>query len=214
MTASPLAPDVAFPRATPYRAVKRCVDVAVAVLALALLAPLLLAITLAVLVSSSGPAVFRQPRAGRFGRQFTMWKFRTMVLDAEARRSELIAHSREKAWLALDHDPRVTPVGRLLRRTSLDELPQLVNVVRGEMSLVGPRPLPLAEHANLPAWSALRLDVRPGLTGMWQVMGRNRVPFQEMLWLDCEYVRAVSWWTDLKILARTVPAVLGGKGAN
>jgi lipopolysaccharide/colanic/teichoic acid biosynthesis glycosyltransferase len=214
MTASPLAPGVACPPATPYLAVKRCLDVAVAIVMLVLLAPLLLAITLAVVASSSGPAVFRQPRAGRFGEQFTMWKFRTMVLDAEARRSELIAHSREKAWLALDHDPRVTAVGLLLRRTSLDELPQLVNVVRGEMSFVGPRPLPLAEHANLPAWSALRLEVRPGLTGMWQVMGRSHVPFQEMLRLDCEYVRAVSWWTDLKILARTVPAVLGGRGAN
>jgi lipopolysaccharide/colanic/teichoic acid biosynthesis glycosyltransferase len=214
VTASPLAPRVACPPATPYRAVKRCIDVAVALAALGPLLPLMLAIAIAVRASSSGPVVFRQPRAGRFGRQFTMWKFRTMVLDAEARRAELIAYSREPAWLALEHDPRVTAVGRFLRRTSLDELPQLLNVIRGEMSLVGPRPLPLTEHAHLPAWSAPRLEVRPGLTGMWQVRGRCRVPFEEMLRLDCEYVREVSWWTDLKVLARTVPAVLGGRGAN
>jgi lipopolysaccharide/colanic/teichoic acid biosynthesis glycosyltransferase len=214
VTTARLTPRVACPPATPYRLVKRCMDVAIALTALAALVPLLLAIALAIRASSPGPALFRQPRAGRFGRQFTMWKFRTMVLDAEARRTELIPRSREHAWLVLDHDPRVTAIGRLLRRTSLDELPQLLNVVRGEMSLVGPRPLPLAEHANLPAWSAPRLEVRPGLTGMWQVRGRCRVPFEEMLRLDCAYVREVSWWSDLKLLARTVPAVLRGRGAN
>ncbi|MGH2714318.1 MAG: sugar transferase [Thermoleophilaceae bacterium] len=214
MTASRVAPGVAWPPARAYRVVKRGIDLAVASAALVLLAPLLLALAVAIRASSPGPAVFCQPRAGRFGERFTMWKFRTMVLDAESRRSELIAHSRETTWLKLDQDPRVTGVGRLLRRTSLDELPQLLNVVRGEMSLVGPRPLPLSEHAHLPTWSAPRLEVRPGLTGLWQVMGRTRISFQEMLRLDCEYVRELSLWTDLKILMRTVPAVLSGRGAN
>jgi len=197
-----------------YRVVKRGIDLTLASVALALLAPLLLALALAVQASSPGPPLFRQPRAGRFGEQFTMLKFRTMVLDAESRRSGLLAQSQEGAWLKLEHDPRVTGIGRLLRRTSLDELPQLLNVVRGDMSLVGPRPLPLVEHAQLPTWSTQRLELRPGLTGLWQVEGRTRISFQEMLRLDCEYVGELSWWTDFKILVRTVPAVLVGKGAN
>jgi lipopolysaccharide/colanic/teichoic acid biosynthesis glycosyltransferase len=194
--------------------VKRAFDILAAAGGLVLLAPLLAAIAVAVWLSSPGPPLFRQLRAGRFGRPFRMWKFRTMAVGAEAVRLELLAQSRDPDWLSLDHDPRVTRVGRFLRRTSLDELPQLVNVLRGEMSLVGPRPLPLAEHARAPEWSTCRLEVRPGLTGLWQVTGRSRTSFLEMLRLDCRYVSRRSFWADLRILLQTIPAVLRGRGAN
>jgi lipopolysaccharide/colanic/teichoic acid biosynthesis glycosyltransferase len=214
MNARAVAPRIACARARPYHLVKRVLDLTIACVVLTALSPLLLALALAIRAGSPGPVLFRQSRAGQFGQPFVMWKFRTMVVDAELQRSELVPHSHESGWLKLEYDPRVTRLGRLLRRTSLDELPQLVNVIRGDMSLVGPRPLPLAEHAHLPDWSASRSEVRPGVTGLWQVKGRTRIPFQEMLRLDCEYVRGLSWLTDLKILVRTVPAVLLGRGAN
>jgi lipopolysaccharide/colanic/teichoic acid biosynthesis glycosyltransferase len=195
-------------------AVKRAVDIVGAALGLVLLLPLMLAVTLVVAVSSPGLPLFRQRRAGRGGREFGMWKFRTMVPEAERLRPMLIGDSRDADWLDLERDPRVTRPGRALRRTSLDELPQLLNVLRGDMSLVGPRPLPLEEHARIPEWAAARTDVRPGLTGLWQVRGRAALGFVDMLQLDCEYVREATLWVDLKILARTVPAVLVAKGAK
>jgi exopolysaccharide production protein ExoY len=143
-----------------------------------------------------------------------MWKFRTMVAGAEQLRPALLAQSRDADWLDLAHDPRVTPFGRLLRRASLDELPQLVNVLLGNMSLVGPRPLPLEEQARVPEWAAARAEVRPGITGLWQVEGRASMSFAEMLRLDCAYVRDPSLATDLRILVRTVPAVFTAKGAR
>jgi lipopolysaccharide/colanic/teichoic acid biosynthesis glycosyltransferase len=188
--------------------------VVVASIVLVLLLPLMLAIAALIAVSSSGAPLFRQWRVGRFGREFRMWKFRTMVADADSGRAALVAQSTESEWLHLEHDPRVTPVGRVLRRASLDELPQLLNVIRGDMSLVGPRPLPPVEQASLPDWSRSRLEVRPGLTGLWQVRGRTDLDFESMLRLDCEYVREQSWQTDLRILVLTVPAVLTGRGAN
>jgi lipopolysaccharide/colanic/teichoic acid biosynthesis glycosyltransferase len=197
-----------------YPLARRGLDVVAASVALVLLLPLMVAIALAIALSSRGAPLLRQRRVGRFGREFRMWKFRTMVADAERRRAELIAQSTENEWLHLAHDPRVTPVGRALRRTSLDELPQLLNVLWGDMSLVGPRPLPPVEQASLPAWSHARLEVRPGLTGLWQVRGRTDLDIQAMLRLDCEYVRDQSWQTDLRILVLTVPAVLTGRGAN
>jgi lipopolysaccharide/colanic/teichoic acid biosynthesis glycosyltransferase len=189
-------------------------DIVVALLGLLLATPLMLVLSLLVCVSSPGAPVFRQRRAGRDGREFRMWKFRTMVVGAERLRPLLVADSRDADWLDLEHDPRVTSVGRLLRRTSLDELPQLLNVLRGDMSLVGPRPLPLEEHAQVPEWAWGRAGVRPGVTGLWQVRGRAALGFTAMLELDCEYVRRASLWLDLTILARTVPAVLAAKGAR
>jgi lipopolysaccharide/colanic/teichoic acid biosynthesis glycosyltransferase len=197
-----------------YRMAKRGLDASAASVALLVLLPLMLALALVIAMASRGAPLFRQSRVGRFGCEFHMWKFRTMVADAERHRSALIAHSLESEWLHLEHDPRITPVGRILRRASLDELPQLLNVVRGDMSLVGPRPLPPVEQACLPAWSRARLEVRPGLTGLWQVNGRTELDVRAMLRLDCEYVRVQSWRTDLRILVLTVPAVLTGRGAN
>jgi lipopolysaccharide/colanic/teichoic acid biosynthesis glycosyltransferase len=193
---------------------KRAIDITAALIGLLLLAPLMLLVALAVAVGSPGAPLLRQRRAGRDGREFRMWKFRTMVVGAEALRPLLAGDSRDADWLDLEHDPRITPVGRLLRRTSLDELPQLLNVLRGDMSLVGPRPLPLEEHARIPAWAAARISVRPGLTGLWQVRGRATLSFTEMLRLDCEYVSRASLSLDLVILARTVTAVLAAKGAR
>ena len=193
---------------------KRAIDLAAALVGLLVLLPLMLVLALVLCASSAGPPLFRQRRVGRHGREFTMWKFRTMVAGAERLRPLLLAQSRDADWLDLADDPRVTAVGRFLRRTSIDELPQLFNVLRGQMSLVGPRPLPLEEHARVPDWAATRSDVRPGITGLWQVQGRASVGFTEMLRLDCAYVSDPSLATDLRIMARTVPAVLRAKGAR
>jgi lipopolysaccharide/colanic/teichoic acid biosynthesis glycosyltransferase len=194
--------------------VKRAVDISAAAVGLLVLLPLLLLVALLLCASSPGPPLFRQRRSGRGGREFGMWKFRTMVAGAERLRPALLAESRDADWLDLARDPRITGFGRLLRRTSADELPQLVNVLLGDMSLVGPRPLPLEEHARIPEWAAARTDVRPGITGLWQVRGRAALGFVEMLQLDCEYVRDATLWVDLKLLVQTVPAVLAAKGAK
>jgi lipopolysaccharide/colanic/teichoic acid biosynthesis glycosyltransferase len=196
------------------RLVKRAIDVLVACLAGVAFGPLMALIAGVVRLESPGPALFRQRRVGRDGRSFEIWKFRTMVVDAEERRAALVARSRDPHWLDVDDDPRVTRVGRLLRHTSLDELPQLLNVLRGDMSLVGPRPLIPAEHARMPAWACVRDAVTPGITGLWQVAGRTNLTFEEMLELDCLYVRTWSPLRDLEILLWTVPAVLSGEGAN
>jgi lipopolysaccharide/colanic/teichoic acid biosynthesis glycosyltransferase len=193
---------------------KRTTDVLLGSVIGAVLAPLMTVIAVAIRIESPGPVLFRQERVGRHGRPFAMWKFRTMVVGAEARRSALTALSRDPNWLNLEADPRVTRLGTMLRRTSLDELPQLYNVLRGDMSLVGPRPLIPAEHARSPEWARMRDDVRPGMTGLWQVGGRTRLTFDEMLELDCQYVATWSPRRDVAILLRTVPAVLSGDGAN
>ena len=196
------------------RAAKRALDLLGAAVGLVVIAPFALVIAATVKLDSPGPVLFRQRRIGRDGRRFGVIKFRTMVVDAEGRRPALLAHSRDPGWLHLDHDPRVTRIGRLLRRSSLDELPQLWNVLRGDMSLVGPRPLIEDEGAGVPEWAQARTEVRPGLTGPWQVMGRTKLSFEEMLVLDWAYAVTHSFWGDVRLLALTVPALLGGRGAN
>jgi lipopolysaccharide/colanic/teichoic acid biosynthesis glycosyltransferase len=198
----------------PTRAAKRLLDVLVAVVALFVLAPFVLALVAAIRADSPGPAFFRQARIGRHGQRFVMWKFRTMVADAERQVSGLLALSRDPDWLDLESDPRVTRVGRVLRLWSLDELPQLWNVLRGDMSLVGPRPLIPADHARLPAWARPRDDVRPGLTGLWQVSGRADLPFEQMVRLDGRYLVGWSLRRDAEMLLRTIPAVLSRRGAS
>jgi lipopolysaccharide/colanic/teichoic acid biosynthesis glycosyltransferase len=197
---------------------KRALDLVLAGVGLVVISPLLLGIWLAVRLTSPGPAVFRQERLGLHKRPFTMYKFRSMTVgnsDAAHReyvstmlRSGGTATEQVNGLYKLDGDPRVTPFGAWLRRTSLDELPQLVNVVRGEMSLVGPRPV-LAWEADLFQPEAMaRFETPPGLTGLWQVSGRNRLTMPQALALDVEYVRRRSLWLDLTILARTLPAQL------
>jgi Undecaprenyl-phosphate galactose phosphotransferase WbaP len=200
------------------RIIKRCVDIVSVVVGLLLFWWIFASIALAVKLSSPGPIFYGQRRIGRFGREFTAWKFRSMVKDADAiLAGYLQAHPELRAEWERDHklkdDPRVTWIGRILRRTSLDELPQLWNILRGEMSLVGPRPIVQDEVAKYGERFALYQKVRPGLSGLWQVSGRNDVTYGERVALDCYYVRNWSVWLDLVILARTVRVVLLGKGA-
>jgi lipopolysaccharide/colanic/teichoic acid biosynthesis glycosyltransferase len=194
------------------RALKRTMDIAIAGLLLILLSPLLLLLAVAIKFDSRGPVLFSQERVGKGGRGFRLFKFRTMVASAEQRRAGLLALSTDPDWLKLEHDPRITRVGRWMRRLSLDELPQLWNVLRGQMSLVGPRPLVPPEDAKVIGWHRARLELAPGLTGPWQVMGRTAIPFQEMVKLDYRYVADWSLWNDLKLLLRTIPVVLSRRG--
>ncbi len=201
--------------AQPISLFKRTIDILVAAIALLLLLPLLLVVALLVRLTSPGPIFFCQWRSGRGGRPFLMFKFRTMSVDAESRQAELRARSEQDGpAFKLKHDPRVTSLGRFLRKTSLDELPQLWNVLIGDMSLVGPRPLPCQETASCEPWHRQRLMVVPGLTCIWQVEGRSRVSFAEWMRMDLQYVRSRSVQQDLKLLLLTVPAVLLQKGAQ
>jgi exopolysaccharide biosynthesis polyprenyl glycosylphosphotransferase len=196
------------------RALKRMMDVAVAAPLLLLAAPLLLLLAIAIKSDSRGPVFFAQRRVGKGGRGFRLFKLRTMVVDAEQRRADLVAQSTDPDWLKLDHDPRITRLGWWLRRLSLDELPQLWNVVRGEMSMVGPRPLIPAEDEHVQGWARGRLDLTPGITGYWQVLGRTRIPFEEMVKLDYLYVMNWSLWEDVRLMLKTLPVVIWGWGAN
>jgi lipopolysaccharide/colanic/teichoic acid biosynthesis glycosyltransferase len=204
---------------------KRLLDIAGSAALLALLSPVFLVIAALIKVSSKGPVLFRQPRVGQCGRRFTMFKFRTMHVNAdEAVHQQYVARfiesgatataTSDKVFKIVD-DPRVTPLGHFLRRSSLDELPQFWNVFRGEMSLVGPRP-PLAyEVQRYKRWHLRRLwEAKPGITGLWQVKGRSRTTFDEMVRLDLQYAKTHSLWTDIKILLATPLAVVSGKGAH
>lgn len=194
---------------------KRGLDILGASAGLALLSPLMLGAALAVKLSSPGPALFKQARAGRLGKRFTMYKFRTMVVDAEAKQQELLAlNEQDGPAFKLAADPRVTRLGRFLRTTSIDELPQLLNVLKGEMSLVGPRPLPCHESEACQPWQRRRLDVTPGLTCIWQVKGRSQVSFADWCRMDLQYVASRSLLRDVTLIALTVPAVLLRKGAR
>jgi lipopolysaccharide/colanic/teichoic acid biosynthesis glycosyltransferase len=202
----------------------RAFDIAVSGLALLVLSPLLLVVAVLVRLDSRGPAIFRQERVGRNLAPFQVAKFRTMrqgvaadphrAYVEEMIREEAYAEGRQKPMMKLQEDPRVTKVGSFLRRTSIDELPQLWNVLRGEMSLVGPRPPIQYEVDAYPARAFRRFAVRPGLTGLWQVRGRSLVTFKEMIDLDIEYVEKRSFWLNVKIVLLTVPTVLHGKGAE
>ncbi len=200
----------------PARGAKRLLDVAVAGSALVLLAPFALLLALAIKIDSRGPVLFGQIRAGRDGEPFTLFKFRSMHTGADRLKAELSSLNdvEDGVMFKIRDDPRFTRLGRLLRRSSLDELPQLWNVLRGHMSLVGPRPLVLPENAALDEpWHARRLDLRPGMTGPWQVYGRSNIPFEDMLRLDYQYVAGWSLSRDVEILLSTIPAVLSGRGA-
>jgi exopolysaccharide biosynthesis polyprenyl glycosylphosphotransferase len=197
-------------------AAKRGLDVLVSSLLLILLAPVMLALALAIKIESRGPIFFRQPRAGRGNTSFQLIKFRSMYVNAEQRKKEFegLNEASDGVMFKIREDPRVTRIGRTLRRFSLDELPQLFNVLKGEMSLVGPRPLIFPETAALDeVWHLRRLELRPGLTGPWQVYGRSQSPFQEMVRFDYQYVAGWSLARDIEILLATVPAVMSGRGA-
>jgi exopolysaccharide biosynthesis polyprenyl glycosylphosphotransferase len=192
---------------------KRAFDVIGASLGLLAVSPLLIGVAIAIKLDSRGPIFFRQLRVGRHGKRFRMLKFRTMVPEAEAMKDSL-RHRNEAmdGLFKIAEDPRVTRVGRWLRRSALDELPQLWNIVRGEMSLVGPRPLVIEEDQRIEGWHRRRLELMPGMTGPWQILGPARVPLREMVAIDYLYVANWSPWSDVKILLRTVPHVVGRRG--
>jgi exopolysaccharide biosynthesis polyprenyl glycosylphosphotransferase len=194
--------------------VKRTFDLVVATLILVFTAPVLALIALAIKLTSRGPVIYRSLRPGIGGMPFSCLKFRTMYEGAERKQHELEAENQASgAIFKIKRDPRVTPVGRFLRRWSIDELPQLINVLRGEMSLVGPRPLPQRDYERLENWHRKRYLVLPGMTGLWQVSGRSELDFDELVRLDFLYLERWSVFLDLSILIKTIPAVVRARGA-
>ncbi len=212
----PLLSIGAPPLTRASRVAKRGLDILISAAILVVLSPVLLAVAVAIKLDSRGPVLFRQVRAGRGETEFMLVKFRSMYRDAEQRKKQYEEENEanDGVMFKIKRDPRITPVGRFLRRSSLDELPQLLNVLRGEMSLVGPRPLILSESRHAAqSWHARRLDLRPGITGLWQVSGRSDLPFQEMVRFDYQYVSGWSLARDVEILLATIPVVLSGRGA-
>jgi len=199
----------------PFPRWKRALDVAGASFCIVLSAPLMLLIALAVRLTSRGPVIFAQERGGCGGRPFKAYKFRSMVADAEERKHELLQFNERKGpAFKMKDDPRVTRVGSVIRCLSLDELPQLFNVLRGDMSLVGPRPLPVAEDREYALWQRARLATKPGITWLWQVTSRDKSCFDHWVRLDLQYIENMSFWQDVRILLLTVPAVLSRRGAH
>ncbi len=198
---------------TPYRIAKRLFDLAVCFLLLIPAGVIGAICALLIYLDNPGPVIFRQYRTGKGGKRFAMYKFRTMVTNAEELKQQY-AHLNELTWpdFKISDDPRVTRIGRILRKTSLDELPQIVNVIKGDMSLVGPRPTSF-DVSTYALWHTERLEVLPGITGLWQIKGRSDVDFDERLRLDIEYIENQSFWLDLKILWGTVWALFSRRGA-
>lgn len=197
-----------------YRVLKRGTDLAVSITLLTLFLPIIPVVAVLIRLDSPGPVFFRQKRVGKNGKTFDFYKFRSMVPGAEGVIDTLRPLSNaDGPVFKIKDDPRITRVGRFLRRSSLDELPQLINVLRGEMSIVGPRPNLPSEVSQYLPWQRRRLDVTPGITCFWQIAGRSHIGFQEWMRLDLEYVRARSYVTDIKIMFKTIPAVIARKGA-
>jgi exopolysaccharide biosynthesis polyprenyl glycosylphosphotransferase len=198
--------------------IKRMLDIVLSTTMLVILAPAMLLTAIAIKLTSRGPILFVQKRVGLNKRVFNIYKFRTMCVDAEKKLAE-IEHLNEGSGpvFKIKSDPRITTVGKFLRKTSIDELPQLLNVLRGDMSLVGPRPLQLRDYELFteagPDWQRCRFSVRPGITCLWQVNGRSSIQFEQWMELDQQYVRKWSLWLDMQILVKTIPAVLKGSGA-
>ena len=194
---------------------KRLMDIILSMSALVIGSPIFLITALLVKITSPGPIIFSQARVGKFGRHFKFYKFRSMYIDAEARKAELMKHneSGDGVIFKMKRDPRITPVGRFIRKFSIDELPQLFNVLLGDMSLVGPRPPLPSEVRTYTLEDRKRLNITPGITCLWQVSGRSELPFSKQIALDKEYIASQSAWKDFLILLKTIPAILTGKGA-
>jgi lipopolysaccharide/colanic/teichoic acid biosynthesis glycosyltransferase len=211
--------EVALAKQRPgYFLAKRVLDVTLALVGLVLASPVMLLAWALVRLTSHGSAIFRQERVGFHGRRFVVYKFRSMYVDHDEqlhqeRYEPFMRGERQHKGSGVPHDPRITPIGYLLRRSSVDELPQLVNVLRGEMSVVGPRPPMPSEVSIYQPWHLGRLETLPGITGLWQVQGRSRVSFETMVKMDIEYIQRQSFWYDLKLICLTVPAILSRKGA-
>lgn len=194
---------------------KRGMDIIGAIVGLIIFSPVMLAVAVAIKLTSKGPVIFKQKRAGLGGKTFTFYKFRSMVIDAEDKKKQLMKFNwRTGPVFKVTNDPRITTVGKFIRKSSLDELPQFYNVLRGDMSLVGPRPLPIKENGECELWHKARLEVKPGITCLWQISARHESDFDIWARLDIEYVRKQSLLLDLKILLLTLPAVISRKGAH
>ncbi|MFI3198871.1 MAG: exopolysaccharide biosynthesis polyprenyl glycosylphosphotransferase, partial [Methylococcaceae bacterium] len=195
--------------------VKRIIDIVASLILLIVLMPVFLVIMLLIYLSSPGPVFYKQTRVGRWGKLFTMWKFRSMYCDADARLKEMTAQNEMTGGVIfkMKNDPRIIPIGRFIRKASIDELPQLWNVFKGDMSLVGPRPALTSEVNQYSLQDRQRLEVIPGITCIWQVSGRSDIPFPQQVQLDVEYIQSHSLWLDLKLLLLTIPAVLLSRGA-
>lgn len=205
---------VAFSRHSP-RILKRLLDILVAGLALIALLPVMLSVALMIKLTDNGPILFWQTRIGKWGKPFRFPKFRSMVVNAEALQKQLLIdnHHGECVTFKMRKDPRITWIGRIIRKTSIDELPQLWCVLKGDMSLVGPRPALVREVEQYSLDDRRRLDVTPGITCIWQVNGRADIPFDQQVELDVQYIKEQSLWTDIKLLLKTIPAVITGRGA-
>lgn len=197
-----------------YLLTKRILDIILAVAALMLLSPVLIITAILIKLTSRGEIIYKQERNGYKGKPFKMYKFRSMILNADMLLEKLEdCNEAEGHMFKIKDDPRVTKIGRLIRKTSIDELPQLINIIRGDMSFVGPRPPLPKEVAKYEAWQKLRLSVKPGLTGLWQISGRSLLGFEEMVRLDLRYIRERSFLYDIKILLKTIPAAFNCFGA-
>jgi exopolysaccharide biosynthesis polyprenyl glycosylphosphotransferase len=202
------------PESTAYRIARRIFDLVLGSFILLLVAPVAPFLALMIRLDSRGPVLYRQTRVGLGGRCFTFYKFRSMYTGSDRKLEELAALNEQAGPIfKIREDPRITPVGRFLRRSSLDEIPQILNVLKGDMSIVGPRPALPAEVARYESWQRRRLDAKPGLTCLWQISGRSHIGFDEWMRLDLEYLRTRSMWTDVVILFKTVPAVMARRGA-
>ena len=193
---------------------ERLTDIALASLALIVLSPLMVLTALLIRLTSPGPAIFRQTRCGLNGRRFTFYKFRSMVVDAEDRLHEVAHLNPKRIVIKIPNDPRLTPLGKWLRKFSIDELPQLINVIKGDMALVGPRPAIPSEVEKYKRWQRRRLRMRPGLTCLWALNGRDKVDFESWMKLDIQYIDTWSLALDLRIIVKTIPQVLLGRGAS
>ena len=198
-----------------YEAIKRLIDITCSFVGILVLSPLFIIIAIIIKFTSKGPVFFSQKRVGRNGKEFDMYKFRSMVVNAEELKEKLAAQNEMSGpMFKMKDDPRVTKVGKFIRKTSIDELPQLWNVLKGDMSLVGPRPSLPKEVAQFEDWMHKRLDVKPGLTCYWQVSGRNNIDFEDWMKLDIRYVEEKNLWIDIKLIFKTVGVLFGDKNAH
>ena len=198
-----------------YEVIKRLIDIVFSFIGVIVLSPLFIIIAIIIKITSKGPVFFSQKRVGRDGKEFKMYKFRSMVVNAEELKEKLAAQNEMSGpMFKMKDDPRVTKVGKFIRKTSIDELPQLWNVLKGDMSLVGPRPSLPKEVAQFEDWMNKRLEVKPGLTCYWQVSGRNNIDFKDWMKLDIKYVAERSTWIDIKLIFKTVGVLFGDKNAH
>ena len=198
-----------------YEVIKRIIDIVASFTGLILLSPLILIVSILIKLESKGEVIFKQKRVGLNGKEFYMYKFRSMVINAEELKEQLESQNEMSGpMFKIKDDPRITKVGKFIRKTSIDELPQLINVIKGDMSLVGPRPSLPKEVKKFEQWMMERLEVKPGLTCIWQVSGRNNIDFEDWMKLDIKYVRERSFKLDIKLILKTVLVLLGDKNAS